>query len=192
MLITEVMSRPTLQLSNNATVQEAAKMMARSASNALIVVDSIGRFVGMIDEETILSLLLPDMNEIFALGGSVNDAHALFLQKGSRSAQRSIEPFIRTDLITLHPESHIGEAALIFMEQPYCFLPVVEQGMLLGAVTRAAVCCAATRRQQSMIQLACERIQVLWQSTSRRCREWSRRTGERLRLPQSEPLRETA
>ena len=192
MFVKAIMTQPVLQIRNDATLQEAAELVARAASNALVVVDATGRFVGMIAAETILAALLPDTNEVFALGGSVDDAHAVFLQKSSRAAQRSIQPFIRTALTILRPDSHIGEAALIFADQPYCSLPVMVQGTLLGIVTRAAVCRAATRGQQPLHQLAHGPTRRLWHSTSRRCREWLGSMGERLRLPQAEPARETA
>ncbi len=192
MFVKAIMTQPVFQIRHDVTLQEAAKAVARAATSELVVVDATGRFVGMITEATILSALLPDTSEVFALGGAVNDAYAVFLQKGNSAARRSIQPLIHTDLITLRPDSHIGEAALVFAEQPQRSLPVVVRGTLLGVVTRAAVCRAATRDQRSLQQVARERVRSLWRSTSRDCREWLESLGRRLRLPQTGPARETA
>ena len=143
MIIADILDQHSAQIQTNATLHDAAQMVARSGASDLMVVDADGRFVGILSEEMILATMLPDTDEVLAIGGSVEDAYGVFLEKGARAAQRPILPLVTRSAVLLCPNVHIAEAAIVLAGQPHRHLPVVENGRLRGTVSRAAVCRAA-------------------------------------------------
>jgi CBS domain-containing protein len=147
MFVKEIATQHITQIHVNAALQEAADLVAFSGISELMVVDPNGRFVGVLSEEAILEAMMPDTNEVFAIGGSVDDAYAVFLQKGATAANRPILPLIVREPVMLKPDSHIAEAAIILADRSHRYLPVVDNGKLVGIVSRAAVCRAAMHSQ---------------------------------------------
>ncbi len=147
MFVKEISTQHITQIHANAALQEAADLVASSGISELMVVDPNGRFVGVLSEEAILEAMMPDTNEVFAIGGSVDDVYAVFLQKGASAANRPILPLIMREPVMLTPNSHIAEAAIILANPSHRYVPVVENGKLVGIVSRAAVCQAAMHSQ---------------------------------------------
>src|SRR5919197_694723 len=81
-LIADIMTSPPLALSPEASLAEAARMLADSEASDLMVVDDAGKLVGVLDEGDLIRAVLPDIDEIRAAGGSVQDGLAAFVRKG--------------------------------------------------------------------------------------------------------------
>jgi CBS domain-containing protein len=96
--------------------------------------------VGVLSEGDILRAALPNFDEILAEGGTLFDAYRLFLRKGQELSQRPIMPLVIRNPLVLHPDDHVAKAATVLIDLQIRRLPVVENGQLVGTVSRANIC----------------------------------------------------
>jgi CBS domain-containing protein len=125
-------------------VEEVVSLMRRHGLPGIPVVDAEGSCVGIVTEA---DLVLPDdqgdlhiPHYINLFGGTV------FLEPLSRFEQRLRKAFASTaddmmtrDPDTVAPDTSAKEAALLIHETGHNRLPVVEDGRLVGVVTRLDV-----------------------------------------------------
>jgi CBS domain-containing protein len=70
----------------------------------------------------------------------VNDGFAAFEHKVGRIPQRPIEPYIIRDPVTVDPNEHVAAAAAALVDRRIRRLPVIQDGRLVGTVSRADIC----------------------------------------------------
>jgi CBS domain-containing protein len=124
----------------DATMHRAAEIISIAEVSDLMVVDTNKSFVGVLSEGDVIRAVLPDYDEILTAGGSLADAFGSVVRKGRELAERPILPLIITDPITLKPDDDAALAATVMIEKFIRRLPVVEDGRLVGTVSRADLC----------------------------------------------------
>ena len=134
------MTNRVARIRAEASVFQAAEAVSLSGTSDLMVVDSTGAFTGVLSEGDILRAALPDVDEILEAGGSLEGAFDRFVQKGRDLAALPIMPLVIRDPLTVDPDDHVARAAVAFVERNIRLLPVVEDGRLLGVISRADVC----------------------------------------------------
>ena len=134
------MSSDPTRVGVDADLRRAAETVALSRASDLMVVDDGDAFVGVLSEGDILRAAMPDRDEVLAEGGTLADAFEFFIRNGGRMHARPIAALVIRDPIVLSPEDHVGAAAAILVDQMIRCLPVVEDGTLVGSVSRADVC----------------------------------------------------
>lgn len=107
----DVMTRPVISTQWDASIKEAEAMMTRYGINVLPVLKE-GRYVGLISREVV--------------------EKALFHGFGK---SRTME-FSTTDAITVSQNAPIRKIETLMIEQNQRFMPVVEDGKIIGAITR--------------------------------------------------------
>jgi CBS domain-containing protein len=140
MLIRDVMTIYPVHIDQNATIHRAAEIISISEVSDLMVVDNVKNFVGVLSEGDVIRAVLPNFDEILASGGSLNDAFQFFVRKGQELAKRGIAPLVIRDAIVLKPTDDAAMAAATMVEKQIRRLPVVEDGKLVGTVSRADIC----------------------------------------------------
>jgi CBS domain-containing protein len=105
---------PTLRPEQD--ILEAIDFLIANRVTGAPVVDADGRVVGMLTEKDCLRLL--------ALGS------------GDDVAQGTVGAFMTTDITTVEPRMNIYFAAGLFLTANFRRIPVVENGRLVGAITR--------------------------------------------------------
>ncbi|MEJ2864799.1 CBS domain-containing protein [Actinomycetospora flava] len=140
MQVAEVMTRFPATVRPGTTLHRAAELIAVSEVGQLMVVDAAGRFVGVLSEGDLVRALLPTAAEARQAGGSVTAAFEAFLARTGDRGEGPVDPLVRTDPITVGPGSHVAEAAVIMVDRGIRRLPVVEDGHLVGTVSRTDVC----------------------------------------------------
>jgi predicted transcriptional regulator len=129
------------RIRHNSNIQQAAEIVALSGVSDLMVVDDQDKFGGVLSEGDILRAALPDIDEILAEGGSLDDAFEIFLRKGRQLSDLPIAPFIIKDPIIVNPNDHVAKVATVLLDKQIRLLPVVDgQGKLVGSISRADVC----------------------------------------------------
>jgi CBS domain-containing protein len=139
-LVREVMTVFPVFISVDATLRRAAEIISIADVSDLMVVDGDGQFVGVLSEGDVIRAMLPDYDEIAALGGRLDDAFSAFVRKGAELADRPIRPLIITDPITMSPDDNVAMAAAVMIERYIRRLPVVADGRLAGTISRADLC----------------------------------------------------
>jgi CBS domain-containing protein len=149
-LVRDIMDSSPATVSPDATVEDVVSTLRQNELPGVPVVDGEGRCVGIVTEA---DLVLPDdqgdlhiPHYINLFGGTV------FLEPLGRFEQRLRKAFASNaaDMMTADPEAvspdtTIREAARIVHESGHNRLPVVEDGRLVGVVTRVDLLGALAR-----------------------------------------------
>jgi CBS domain-containing protein len=140
MQVKDIMDTRVARIRHSASLHQAAEIVALSGVGDLMVVDERGAFVGVLSEGDILRNALPDTDEILGAGGTLYDAFQLFVRKGRDLSDRPIMPLVIREPIVLNPSDHVARAAAVLIERQIRRLPVVQDGQLVGTVSRANIC----------------------------------------------------
>lgn len=136
----EVMQTDMALLDADASLAQAAALVAATRVGDLMVVDRSGSFVGVLSEGDILRSYLPDLDEILAAGGTLHDAYQLFLHKARELSDKPIARLIIAQPLVLAPDDHVAKAATLLIDRQIRLLPVVEDGQIVGTLSRADIC----------------------------------------------------
>jgi predicted transcriptional regulator len=134
------MSKFPVYIRLGADIRRAAEILSISAVGDLMVLDYDNQFVGVLSESDLLRSLLPTFDEVLRAGGALDDAFQFVVQKGREIVGRQIDPLVNHDAITVKSTDEIAQAAVVMLERHMRSLPVVEDGALVGAISRADIC----------------------------------------------------
>ena len=140
MLVRDVMTIHPVHVDLDSTMHRAAEIISIAEVSDVMVVDHEKNFLGVLSEGDLIRAVLPNFDEILEAGGSLNDAFTFFVSKGRDLADRPIAPILIRDAITMKPTDHAAQAATIMAEKQIRRLPVVDQGKLVGTISRADIC----------------------------------------------------
>jgi len=107
----DVMTRPVISIKWDSSIKEAEAMMTRYGVNVLPILRE-EKYVGLISREIVEKALFHG----FGKGKSID--------------------FATTDATTVSPNAPIREVETLMIEQNQRFMPVVDDGRIIGAITR--------------------------------------------------------
>ncbi|HEX2319578.1 MAG TPA: CBS domain-containing protein [Streptosporangiaceae bacterium] len=139
-LVIDVMAPFPAYIRIGATIRRAAEVVSVSEIGQLMVLDHDGKFVGSLSEEDLVRAILPGFEDVTAAGGSLADAFRAFLERGSALADRVIDPLVARDAATVRPTDELARAAIVMIDRGIRRLPVVDDGALVGTLSRADLC----------------------------------------------------
>jgi len=116
----EFMSKSYVPVTPETDIYQAMKLLLKHQINALPVVDAENNLVGIVSEKDCLKLAAHDAYQNDLPGGPVRT-------------------FMTKDVVSVTPETGLGEVIELFMTHPYKKLPVVNHGKLVGVVRRRDV-----------------------------------------------------
>lgn len=127
------------QILNTANLQEAAHLFIETMCSDLMVVDQNGSFMGIISEGDLIRRCMPKYSELIAEGLSLDDVFDLFIEKGKSSALENVMNIAITNPITVTTTTNLQKAASYMVSKNIRRLPVVEEGKLVGSISRAMI-----------------------------------------------------
>lgn len=145
MRIRQMMNDHVTTIRLGSTLEEAATVLAESLASDLVVVDDEGRFAGVLSEGDILRAIVPKFEELMASSGGLSEAFAVLVEHGREYAHRVIDPFVIREPITVSPDAEATRAASTMVLKNIRRLPVVEDGEVVGTLSRADVCAAVLK-----------------------------------------------
>jgi len=132
-----VMTTKLITIGETATVQEAARLMSEKDVSALPVVDEQGRFVGLLSEADLLhrqeigtQLVRPWWLEAVTPASTLA---AEFLQAHGTE----VRELMSTKVVSAAPSAPLSEIAALMERHRVKRIPIVEDGRLVGVVSRA-------------------------------------------------------
>lgn len=132
----DVMTRSVVTVDPAATVPEAARLLAESRISGAPVV-SEGQLVGMVTEHDIVQAMLPPKP---GEGGySVLDMVTHLEDVQNRPSKRTVADVMSRLVVEISPGTSLWEAAAEMQSRGIKRLPVVENGKLVGIVSRADI-----------------------------------------------------
>jgi CBS domain-containing protein len=127
-VVSEYMTRKVLALKPDTEILDAVAFLLKHKISGAPVVDKDKHLVGVISEKDCLRLL--------AEGVSANVPHG------------SIAEFMTADVETLSPDMDLYYAAGLFLNRNFRRFPVVEDGVLVGQISRRDILRAIHHRLQ--------------------------------------------
>ena len=135
------------------TMQEISELFRESAFSDIPILDrEEQRFLGIVSEGDLLRALLPDFSEVLSIDSSLKKAPAFLMNNARHLMDRSISSIVISDPIVLHPEQDILAAAVMMVEKMIRRLPVVEDGIYLGSISRSDICWAVLHQAKESQQ----------------------------------------
>jgi predicted transcriptional regulator len=113
MIASDIMTRKVCTLRPEASVQEAAQLLYNQRISGAPVVDADGNLIGIITEADIIS-------------------------KVNRDGLR-VADIMSHELIVVNEETPVGEIAMLLTERKIKRVPVLQDGKLVGIVSRADI-----------------------------------------------------
>src|SRR5688572_1394015 len=150
MRVSEIMDAELVTVQPHTPVEDVIRLMRDHEQNGLPVVNDSGRCVGIITEEDLVmageqaDLHLPHYVEMF--GGFIFlESLGHFEERLRKAAASKARDLMTDDPVTIEASADVREAARVIADKGHNRLPVVEDGRLVGVVTRADVLGALTR-----------------------------------------------
>lgn len=140
MLVSDVMTAFPAYVRLGTTIRRAAEVISVSEVGRLMVLDHDGRFAGSLSEEDLVRAVLPGFDDVTAAGGTLADAFRVFLERGRDLADRVIDPLVARDVATVRSADELARAAIVMIDRGIRRLPVVDDGTLVGTLSRADLC----------------------------------------------------
>ena len=146
MKVREVMRSPVISISADAKYEDAARLLRENHLSGLPVVDSSGSLVGVVSEKDLFRAIYPRYEEFACSPEACLD----------QEAQESVVQEIRTTpikqhmtagVLTVSPNAPVLQAGGLMLARGVHRLPVVENGKLVGIVTRREIYGAILRRE---------------------------------------------
>jgi CBS domain-containing protein len=143
-VVRDIMEPDPATVRPDTPVEDVVRTLRRHELPGLPVIDAEGRCVGMVTEA---DLVLPDDEGDLHIPHYINlFGGTIFLEPLSRFEDRlrkafasKAEDMMTSDPDTVSPDTTVQEAARIIHESGHNRLPVVEDGRLVGVVTRLDV-----------------------------------------------------
>jgi CBS domain-containing protein len=143
-LVREIMDSEPETVTPDTPVEEVLRVLRENELPGVPVIDAEGRCVGIVTEA---DLVLPDDQGDLHIPHYVNlFGGTVFLEPLSRFEQRLRKAFasnaadmMTSDPDTVSPDTTVREAARLIHESGHNRLPVVDDGRLVGVVTRVDV-----------------------------------------------------
>ena len=140
----EIMERDPATVRPEDPVEHVLRVLSENELHGVPVVSDGGRCVGIITESDLVlsgeqqDLHLPHYVELF--GGLIFlESHKHFEERLRKAVAATARDLMTPDPMTISPDATVEEAARIISSSGHNRLPVVEQGRLVGVVTRVEV-----------------------------------------------------
>jgi CBS domain-containing protein len=157
MFVREVMTREVLTVGPETPLKDVARLLTERRISGLPVVSGDGAVLGVISEGDFLAkdanLEPPRRPLAWLFGPRARDEATIARLRATTAGEAMSAP-----PITIGPNRPLSEAARIMAEHTVNRLPVVEDGRLVGIVTRADVVRAYARSDAELLEITRETL----------------------------------
>ena len=141
MLVKDIMTSQVITVSPHASIREVAQLMREHTVTALPVVTDVGKLVGIVTEIDLITRYAPPRQPqyISLLWGLIPmrlDDYSTYKEQVRHILAVFVEDLMTHDPATVTPTDTIEHAAELMVKPGHRSLPVMENGKLVGIVTR--------------------------------------------------------
>lgn len=154
-----LMTRDVITIGADASLKEAARRMIEAGISGLPVTAADGSLVGIVTEADFVTTEADRRRKKRA-----GLLRLVYRDVEIPSQERLVGDVMTTDLIVLGPEADHAEAARLMQKEGIKRIPVVEDGKLVGLVSRSDVLRIFARSDQEIIEEIREHVigDILW------------------------------
>lgn len=140
MQIADVMNKNFTRIVLGTTMREAAEILSHTWASELMVVDGDGEFVGVLAEGDMIRAIMPRFEDIMLSSGTLCETFGLFMETGHEKASHPIDEIVIKKPIVVSSSNDVVKAAAAMASEKIHLLPVVDEGKLVGTISRADIC----------------------------------------------------
>lgn len=140
MKIGDVMNTAPTTIHESSTFKDAASLVSSAQCSDLMVVKDGGTFAGVLSEGDLIRAALPDYDDLIKDGVSIGGAWKTFLEKGAELAGNKIDSLVIGAPLTFRSTDELLKAASTMITKQIRLLPVVDDGKLVGTISRGDLC----------------------------------------------------
>ena len=128
--VRELMTESPRSTRADTLLREAARDLVQSGIGALPVIDANGLLVGMLSERELMRHML----SLASINGSIPRP-----QSGVERARRTVRDVMTRQVLCVSPDQPLAEVASLMTNKDVDRVPVVEEGRLVGFLTRGDI-----------------------------------------------------
>jgi CBS domain-containing protein len=147
MNVRDVMTEGVLTTTPDTSLRDAALVLAREGISGMPVIDASGAVVGVFSEADVIAKEGTEPPRRHLLGWLVEPGDS-WLE--DRLAASTVGEAMSAPAVTIGPDRPVSEAAMRMLDEGVNRLPVVEDGTLLGLVSRADLVRAFVRTDEEI------------------------------------------
>jgi CBS domain-containing protein len=141
MQVRELMSSPAITVSPTTQIREVARIMRENVISGVPVVDDAGKLLGVITEMELIARNAPVHEPTYLAVLSalipVNlEEYRQYKEQLRQALATNALELMRDEVETISPDASIEEALESMLNPEVTMLPVVEDGRVIGVVTR--------------------------------------------------------
>ena len=152
LLVRDVLDEKAFPVMVDVSMEYVADLLVLTNASQLMVIDGAGNFIGVVSEVDLLQALIPDIDEIVRIGGSLKDALNIFIRNGRELAGQRIARLVKTNPRTANPNDELLAVATVMLQDDIRRLPVVEQGKFVGSIALSDICWALLSKWNGLQQ----------------------------------------
>lgn len=142
MKIDEVMSRNPATIKLGTPMRDAAILLHRSLASDLMVVDDDNTFMGVLSEGDMVRKIMPRFEDMVLSSGNLYELFGMFLERGNEIGHHAIDELVIRHPEVMSPDQDAVKAAATMVSKQIRRLPVVQDGKLVGTISRADIALA--------------------------------------------------
>lgn len=152
MIVREIMKTEIITIPYGTPYREVAKILLEKRVSGAPVVDERGQLVGVVSEKDLFKAIYPSYNDFYSAPSNFIDFDKLE-QEAHQTSEKRVEDFMSPRLITTTPETPILKVGAIMVATGIHRVPVLENGKLIGMVSRGDVYRAILREYFEMWEI---------------------------------------
>ncbi|HWR00156.1 MAG TPA: CBS domain-containing protein [Candidatus Methylomirabilis sp.] len=138
MKVRDVMKSDVHTIPSTATYEEAARILYDHRIGGAPVVDAEGRLVGLVSEKDFFRVLYPYERSFYTDPEAYLDLEERET-KVNDIRHHAVQTFMAKDVVTITPDAPIMQAGGLMLAKQVHRLPVMDEGKLVGVVTRGMI-----------------------------------------------------
>jgi CBS domain-containing protein len=140
--VREIMTTDVVTVNPDTTVGELADILAKKKISGVPVVDGRGGVLGMVSEADIIvqdaDLHFPYYVQFLEMVIYLQSVHK-FEERVRKQIASKVSEIMTEDVVSVSPEESVREVATLMADRSVNRLPVIENGRLVGIVTRGDI-----------------------------------------------------
>lgn len=138
MIVRDVMETELVSINHEATYEDAVRTLHEHHITGCVVVNDAGELVGIVSYKDLMRVLFPYYDSYYRSPELYTDFDQRE-RKASEISKHKISTFMSTNLHVTHPDMPILHAGGMMLAHHIQRLPVMENGKLIGLVTRTKI-----------------------------------------------------
>lgn len=134
--ITHACLRPATALANDTPLQEALRALLADTLPALPVLDADGRLLGIFGEREFIAALFPGYIGTLGSAAFVPSTLDGFIERRLDCVRQPVSKYANTEHVDAASSVSDVQLAETFLHHRVLLVPIVEDGQILGVVTR--------------------------------------------------------